>query len=669
MATKRKSRSSTSAKSTSKQPAAKFKKSSNGPSGAGSATESGAATKKNTPRRVRRKCSFPDCPNRVVQGGVCVTHGAKRKLCDVPGCTKAVKIAGRCSSHGPARRKCDFEGCPRVAVQGGKCLSHGARRRVCKWLGTDGKGCNKNAIVGGMCKKHHDLAEEANGLLANLQICMPVDEEPKGIETRISDGRAAAAVESSGAPLERQSAAVQEKAPSSSETDSSLSTLASTASTASTLSLVSMTATKADFEPPTPPGKKREASKTNRNSTSKKHHHQRGLSVFDEMPIVDAIISSSVSKEEALVEEEREESRDDEGIATIRSSDETVDGIIAPVPEFQATVSASNLEGVSSAPIPSGLPPLYPKQPISASPAPPSCLYPTKTPKPQVTFALGPASHAASASMSAALSDDYFSPTLAIFEQMIQASQVVDGKTFSSKLSTPKLSPRIRPPQPESESQDGALIYQDGGIAPAPGSPSSTAVLRKVSSNNIVGQSQGQAPDKVVLENTVYYHYYPTEHAPEPYLPQPQYYQQAYPYGQQPPQQPYQYLPHPLPPPAQNPPYHQPPYEQHHGPRPIPDEDYLSRTVSHDVEDDHNRGYHYSHHLQQPEHHHHQQATVLSPHRRVTIAYSHPVPETPALNDASMDPAVMVSGGSHAGGGKALLPKPRSGELEHLFIP
>ena len=91
-----------------------------------SATKSGRSTQ-TKPKRIHRKCSAPDCTNQVVQGGVCVTHGAKRKLCSYPNCNKAVKLAGFCSTHGPARKKCDDPGCSRVAVQAGKCLSHGAR--------------------------------------------------------------------------------------------------------------------------------------------------------------------------------------------------------------------------------------------------------------------------------------------------------------------------------------------------------------------------------------------------------------------------------------------------------------------------------------------------------------------------------------------------------------
>jgi len=43
----------------------------------------------------------PSCLNRVVQGGLCIAHGAKRKTCSHPGCTKNVKKASKCSQHGP----------------------------------------------------------------------------------------------------------------------------------------------------------------------------------------------------------------------------------------------------------------------------------------------------------------------------------------------------------------------------------------------------------------------------------------------------------------------------------------------------------------------------------------------------------------------------------------
>jgi len=105
-----------------------------------------------TSRRIRRKCTVADCPNRVVQGGLCIAHGAKRKQCKHPGCTKNVKKAGLCSTHGPARKRCDYENCTKVAVQGGRCIAHGAKKKLCSV-----ENCTKQAILAGMCKKHHDL--------------------------------------------------------------------------------------------------------------------------------------------------------------------------------------------------------------------------------------------------------------------------------------------------------------------------------------------------------------------------------------------------------------------------------------------------------------------------------------------------------------------------------
>jgi len=104
-----------------------------------------------TSKRVRRKCTVVGCDNRVVQGGLCIAHGAKRKLCKHPGCMKHVKKAGLCSTHGPARKRCDVENCTKVAVQGGRCIAHGAKKKLCSI-----DKCTKQAILSGMCKKHHD---------------------------------------------------------------------------------------------------------------------------------------------------------------------------------------------------------------------------------------------------------------------------------------------------------------------------------------------------------------------------------------------------------------------------------------------------------------------------------------------------------------------------------
>ena len=438
-------------------------------------------------RRVRRKCTIDGCTNRVVQGGVCVAHGARRKICHHPGCDKAVKLAGFCSAHGPARRKCDAEGCTRVAVQGGKCLSHGARRRVCKYPGEGG--CNKNAIIGGMCKKHHDLMKDANGLLDSLSTCIPIT--------------ASNSVESFAESCCSSTTPVMEETRKLVLMDSS--------ETASTIEI-----------------DKRASKKI------LPVCHKRGLSIFDEMQTVDAIINSSVENHEVLGHEQ--------GTKEEPPS-------LAPVTVSSATISSLPSLAVAS----------------------------TKTPNPQVSFAVGPASDAAMA----AENEEYFSPTLAIFEQMVQTSQLVSQRESSelrNKLSTPRLSPRWGPFTPKAVS-----LPDSAG--------SSSSVVRKVSSNNIVGEAQHQtnvgtafSPDEKLASFTI---------------------------------------------------------------ASLARDD-LSRTVSHDVEDD---------------------AHNMSPKRR-RAEYYYPAPETPSLCGPSSDPTAIVSAGSH-GEIKHLLPKPRPARqvFDHLFIP
>lgn len=147
-----------------------------------------------TSKRVRRKCTMAGCTNRVVQGGLCIAHGAKRKQCAHPGCNKNVKKAGLCSTHGPARKRCDVDGCTKVAVQGGRCISHGAKKKLCSL-----ESCEKQAILAGMCKKHHD---QHNGVppiatggrkvssggtkkgTGSTNQCVVIDEQPRSREQR-----------------------------------------------------------------------------------------------------------------------------------------------------------------------------------------------------------------------------------------------------------------------------------------------------------------------------------------------------------------------------------------------------------------------------------------------------------------------------------------------------
>lgn len=127
-------------------------------------------------RRKRRKCNIAGCPNRVVQGGLCISHGAKRKTCKHPGCSKNVKKAGLCSAHGPARKRCEEPDCGKVAVQGGRCIAHGAQKKLCKE-----DECTKQAILSGRCKKHHDLAadKEKRSMTMKGQYCVEATGEHK----------------------------------------------------------------------------------------------------------------------------------------------------------------------------------------------------------------------------------------------------------------------------------------------------------------------------------------------------------------------------------------------------------------------------------------------------------------------------------------------------------
>ncbi|KAL7482338.1 hypothetical protein ACHAW6_008018 [Cyclotella cf. meneghiniana] len=110
---------------------------------------------------TKRLCSIVGCKNGIVQGGLCVSHGAKRRKCQFPGCEKNSKSAGLCSKHGPPRKKCEHEGCSNVAVQGGKCKTHGASSKKCAT-----PGCGKIAALNGMCRRHSIDARTEEGVLA-----------------------------------------------------------------------------------------------------------------------------------------------------------------------------------------------------------------------------------------------------------------------------------------------------------------------------------------------------------------------------------------------------------------------------------------------------------------------------------------------------------------------
>uniref|UniRef100_A0A7S2M596 WRKY19-like zinc finger domain-containing protein n=1 Tax=Skeletonema marinoi TaxID=267567 RepID=A0A7S2M596_9STRA len=73
-----------------------------------SSTDEVVAPKKVAARKKKRYiyiCSADGCTNRVVSGGVCTRHGAKKKLCSTEGCTNQVKQGGVCWRHG-AKKIC-----------------------------------------------------------------------------------------------------------------------------------------------------------------------------------------------------------------------------------------------------------------------------------------------------------------------------------------------------------------------------------------------------------------------------------------------------------------------------------------------------------------------------------------------------------------------------------
>jgi len=518
------------------------------------------------PKRVRRKCSFPSCANRVVQGGVCVTHGAKRKLCSHPNCTKAVKLAGFCSTHGPARRKCDYLGqhgetCSRVAVQGGKCLSHGARRRVCSYPGGT---CAKNAIVGGMCKKHYDRVRDAEGML-EMSYCLPVSAGNgiiSGVNGGIGIGHAndaargglSGVMENGGQDLggnESLSGGELSEDGSGNDNESQSHSVFSTPSwgsaptiancgssakagidhhgqgpvesvesveqhdqivdhhlapSASVPDLPSMMAARNHDYAITTASSSRRFSDHRRAHKKAKQGHQRGLSIFDEMPTVNAIINGT-----------RGANPDNDSNGKEEEANSGVIGGMQPVrcQPVPPRVPPRQIEYP---------PPRYPQTrtaPTSSSSS--DITMSTETPKPQTSFVDGHVTNgilrrssksgaggggSSSSSPSACIGNASCtcnacrSPTLAIFEQMIVASQKLEAGDVNNNfdprefegLSPPNLGDAVR-------GGGGTTIDTMGTTSLAtprsankkvsflPEEPNSSgSVVRKVSSNNIVGE-------------------------------------------------------------------------------------------------------------------------------------------------------------------------------------
>jgi hypothetical protein len=74
----------------------------------------------------KKRCSFEGCTTVVINGGVCITHGAiKKKRCSFKGCTNGAVKGGVCVTHGATRKGCSFEGCTSNARgKEGVCYRH-----------------------------------------------------------------------------------------------------------------------------------------------------------------------------------------------------------------------------------------------------------------------------------------------------------------------------------------------------------------------------------------------------------------------------------------------------------------------------------------------------------------------------------------------------------------
>jgi hypothetical protein len=98
-----------------------------------SSHSSSSSNSPNKWRKYKRICKVPECTNQIVQGDVCIRHGARRKLCtytkDGVGCTSYAHKGGVCTLHGAKKKRCISVGCTNQARRHGLCRHHGAYRQ------------------------------------------------------------------------------------------------------------------------------------------------------------------------------------------------------------------------------------------------------------------------------------------------------------------------------------------------------------------------------------------------------------------------------------------------------------------------------------------------------------------------------------------------------------
>jgi len=95
------------------------------------------------------RCKTNNCENGVIQGGLCIKHGAITPRCSVINCENGVQNKGLCFNHGAKVKKCKIKDCENQRQSEGLCFKHGAKAIKCST-----NDCGKNAYKGGKCVEH-----------------------------------------------------------------------------------------------------------------------------------------------------------------------------------------------------------------------------------------------------------------------------------------------------------------------------------------------------------------------------------------------------------------------------------------------------------------------------------------------------------------------------------
>jgi len=81
---------------------------------------------------------------------VCVKHGTKKKQCSREGCTNQAQIGEVCIRHGAINVDMNAPlRSAQILLQGGVCMKHGARVKQCS-----SDGCTNHARCGEVCIRH-----------------------------------------------------------------------------------------------------------------------------------------------------------------------------------------------------------------------------------------------------------------------------------------------------------------------------------------------------------------------------------------------------------------------------------------------------------------------------------------------------------------------------------